>query len=278
MKKILITGANSYIGTSFENWLEKYPDKYVVETIDIKESLWKDKDFSTYDVVFHVAGIAHIKETKKNASLYYEVNEQLAVAIAEKSKTDGVSQFIILSSMSVYGKTTGHVTKVTRPNPNNNYGKSKYNAAQKIEKMNCDTFKVAILRPPMVYGKDCKGNYQILRKLALKSPVFPSFKNERSMIYIGNLASFIKRLIDMESDGLFFPQDAEYIMTAKMVEMIASCNKKKIIITSIFNWTIKLAILLNIEVFKKVFGNLTYEKCDIVNTCIFESCICETEE
>jgi len=65
MEKILITGANSYIGTSFEKWLSKYPDKYSIDTIDMIDGVWRKKDFSSYDVVFHVAGIAHIKETKK---------------------------------------------------------------------------------------------------------------------------------------------------------------------------------------------------------------------
>lgn len=65
MKKILITGKNSYIGTSLENWLMKEPDKYKIDSIDMIDGSWKAVDFSQYDVVYHVAGIAHIKETKK---------------------------------------------------------------------------------------------------------------------------------------------------------------------------------------------------------------------
>ena len=62
MKKILITGANSYIGTSFEKWLEKYPDKYFIDTVDMRDNDWKENSFRGYDVVFHVAGIVHVKE------------------------------------------------------------------------------------------------------------------------------------------------------------------------------------------------------------------------
>ena len=270
MKKILITGVGSYIGVNVEKHLLQWPEEYQINSVNMIGEEWKKADFSSYDVVFHVAGIAHIKETKENSHLYYDVNEHLAVAVAEKAKNEGVKQFIILSTMSVYGLTIGHITKETIPNPVNSYGKAKYNADLKIEKLDCPTFKVAILRPPMVYGKGCKGNYQTLRKFALKSPIFPNFKNERSMIYIGNLAAFVKDCVDEEKHGIFFPQDAEYVCTADMVKMIAKHNDKKIVIISEFNWVITIMNAFGIEVFKKVFGSLTYEKVDLVEDFCFE--------
>ena len=124
MKKILITGANSYIGTSFEKYiLENYPQEYTVETVDMTNPSWKEKDFSEFDCVFHVAGIAHIKETKEKAKLYYSVNRDLAVETTEKAKNEGVKQFVFLSSMSVYGIETGIINKETVPEPKSNYGK-----------------------------------------------------------------------------------------------------------------------------------------------------------
>ena len=187
MKKILITGANSYIGTHVENWLVKEnstQEKYKVDTLDMLDVNWINKDFTGYDVVFHVAGIVHQKETSRNESLYYEVNERLAISVAEKAKHSGIGHFIILSSMSVYGFDKGHITKSTLPSPKTHYGKSKYNADNRILEMANEKFVVSIVRPPMVYGKGCKGNYGLLRKIALKSPIFPKYNNERSMIYI----------------------------------------------------------------------------------------------
>lgn len=277
MKKILITGTGSYIGVNVEKYLGQWPDDYRVDSLNMIEEKWKYTDFSIYDAIFHVAGIAHIKERKENAHLYYEVNEHLAVAVAEKAKNEGVKQFIILSSMSVYGLTVGHITKETCPAPVNNYGKAKYNADLKVEKMDCSTFKVAILRPPMVYGKSCKGNYQALRKFALRSPIFPSFKNERSMLYVGNLAVFVKGLIDNEKSGLFFPQDAEYVCTSNMVKKIAEYNGKKIRIIGVYNWAVKLMLALGVEIFMKVFGSLTYEKVDLITEISFEEIIKEVE-
>ena len=221
MKKILITGANSYIGDAVRNYLLLKPDNY---SVDIKDTIgWipQKEDFADYDVVFNVAGIAHIKETKENRHFYYDINRDLVIKIAEKSKEAGVKQFILLSTMSVYGLTVGHITKTTPTNPVNSYGISKLEADEAIKKIETDAFKFACLRPPMVYGKNCKGNYQTLRKFAIKSPIFPNYYNQRSMIYIGNLCEFVKEIIDKECGGLFFPQNSNYVQTSEMVSLIA---------------------------------------------------------
>lgn len=256
MKKVLITGKNSYIGTSVENWLKKEPSKYKVDTIDMIDGSWKEKDFSDYDVVFHVAGIAHIKETNQNQDLYYRVNRDLAFETAQKAKANSVKQFIFLSSMSVYGIENGIITKNTLLNPTSAYGKSKMEAEELINQLNNDFFYVAILRPPMVYGKGCKGNYPRLANLALKTPLFPKIDNKRSMIYIDNLSEFVKQLINNCNKGLFFPQNAKYVNTSEMVKLIAEANGKKIRFTRVFNPLIRL---LNISTINKVFGDLFYD-------------------
>jgi len=256
MKRILITGANSYIGTSFEKWLSSCPEEYSVDTVDMKDNKWKEKDFSGYDVVFHVAGIAHVRETKENQYLYYKVNRDLTIDAANKAKKEGVKQFIFLSSMSVYGLKNGVINLNTPINPDSNYGRSKIQAEDSIKLLDENSFKVAILRPPMVYGKGCKGNYSKLANLAIKIPFFPNINNKRSMIYIDNLSEFVRILIDNDSNGLFFPQNIEYVKTSKMVELIAKAHGKKIILTSLFN---PLITLLKFNLFNKVFGDLVYE-------------------
>lgn len=257
MKKILITGANSYIGTSVEKWLVKEPDKYKVDTVDMKDGSWKEKDFSEYDVVFHVAGIAHIKETKENQELYYKVNRDLVYEVAQKAKVDGVKQFIFLSSMSVYGIKNGVIDKNSSLNPNSNYGKSKLQAEELIATLRDDSFNIAVLRPPMVYGNDCKGNYPRLANLAIKTYVFPDVDNKRSMIYIDNLCEFVRLLVDNCGSGLFLPQNSEYVNTSEMVRLIAEAHGKKIWMTKLFN---PLLRLFYVSMVNKVFGDLVYEK------------------
>lgn len=88
-KKILITGKGSYIGESVEQWLLKDRDQYEVDTLDMLNNSWRDKDFSEYDVIFHVAGIAHADVgaiTEEQKELYYEVNTELTLEVAEKAK------------------------------------------------------------------------------------------------------------------------------------------------------------------------------------------------
>jgi len=257
MKRILITGTRSYIGTSLKKWLENYPDKYYIDTLNMASESWKTRNFSKYDVLFHVAGIAHIRETKKNAHLYYRVNRDLAYETAQKAKKDGVNQFIFLSSMSVYGIENGVIDKNTPLNPKSNYGKSKLQAEKLITSLEDDTFKIAILRPPMIYGKGCKGNYSRLAKLCIKAPFFPDIDNKRSMLYIDNLCEFVKLLIDNCSSGLFFPQNKEYVCTSEMVKIIAECHGKKIRMTKIFNPLIRR---FNISPLNKVFADLVYKK------------------
>lgn len=259
MKKILITGANSYIGTSFDKWVAQWPDKYLVDTVDMIDGLWKDKDFSKYDVVFHVAGIAHIKETKENTDLYYKVNRDLVYEVAQKAKADGVKQFIFLSSMSIYGIESGVIDKDSPLNPKSNYGKSKLQAEELIASLEDNIYKIAVLRPPMIYGKGCKGNYTRLARLALKLPVFPDVKNQRSMIYIDNLCEFVRVLVDDCSSGLFCPQNKEYVCTSEMVRLIAEAHGKKIRFTKLVNPILGL-LVQRANLINKVFGNLVYGK------------------
>lgn len=259
MKKILITGANSYIGTSFEKYIkENFSDDYLVDTIDMIDGTWKEKSFCGYDVVFHVAGIVHKKETCENAHLYYEVNRDLTFNVAKKAKDDGVGQFIFLSSMSVYGKDIGVITKNTVPNPKTHYGRSKLQAEEMISKLSDDKFRICILRPPMIYGDGCKGNYQIIVKIVKKLPFFPRVKNQRSLINIDNLVSFVKMSIDLNLGGVFFPQNREYVATINLAKEIAVKLNKRIY----FSFLLGIAVWI-LKIFskklKKAFGSLIYQ-------------------
>ena len=259
MKRVLIAGADSYIGTSFENYIgEHYPNDFKIDTVDMRDDGWREKSFSGYDAVFHVAGIAHQRETKENERSYFEINRDLAFETAQKAKEEGVAQFVFLSSMSVYGMLTGHITKDTELKPNTNYGKSKLEAEQTINSLNDTKFKVCILRPPMIYGKGCKGNYQTLRKFALKLKFFPYVKNERSMLYIQNLCEFVRLMIENGESGTFFPQNDEYSNTSEMVKLIAAAHGKKVYLVKGFGWALKFLGLFT-GLVKKAFGSLTYD-------------------
>lgn len=267
MKKILITGANSYIGTSFEKYMAQWPEKYQVDTIDMIDGTWREIDFSQYDCVYHVAGIAHSDSGKispEKAKLYYAVNTNLTIETAKKAKADGVKQFIFMSSAIVYGESapigkTKVITKDTPVSPANSYGDSKVQAENGILPLNDEQFKVVILRPPMIYGKGSRGNYPVLSKLAQKLPVFPKVDNQRSMLYIENLMEFVRLMVENEEQGIFWPQNAEYSNTTELVKMIAEAHGKKIVIIPGFTWTLKLLSHVT-GLVNKAFGSLSYEQ------------------
>lgn len=271
MKKILITGANSYIGTSFEERAKKrYPGEFEIDTVDMVDGSWREKSFAGYDAVFHVAGIAHadvghVSEERK--AFYYKINRDLAIETARKAKEDGVSQFVFMSSIIVYGESAGLgkkkvITKDTKPHPANFYGDSKWQADKGVRKLADDSFHVAVLRPPMIYGKGSKGNYPLLAKMAKKLPVFPDVQNERSMLYIGNLCEFLCLLMQSGEGGIYFPQNAEYVRTSEMVRLIAKTAGHRIWITKLLNPAVWMAGKIPGKVsgmVNKAFGNMAYE-------------------
>ncbi|GAB6647380.1 NAD-dependent epimerase/dehydratase family protein [Streptococcus uberis] len=261
MKKVLITGANSYIGQSVENWLLNSNEKFQVDTLDMLNPEWEKYDFSRYDSVFHVAGIAHFSKDESKKALYYKVNTELTEKTAKKAKDSGVKQFIFMSSIIVYGDSgiaSRMITADTKPSPSDFYGESKWQAEKRLTKLNDDKFLVAIIRPPMIYGEGSKGNYPRLSKLAQRLPIIPNYINERSMLYIGNFCEFVKQLLLTESSGVFFPQNEEYVSTSNMMSSIAKVHHKNQYSTKLFNPIIK-KMFFNDNI-KKMFGNLTYEK------------------
>lgn len=239
MKRILITGANSFVGTNIEKWLIREPEQFQVDTVDTMNEAWKKADFTKYDVVFHVAGIAHVNPKLEMAPLYYKVNRDLTIEIANWAKEHGVKQFIYMSSKIVYHASKSlkgdWVRKDTKPDPNDFYGDSKLQAEKGLKGLQCNTFKVAIIRPPMIYGPGNKGNLPRLGWLAQKTPVFPAWHNKRSMLHVVNLAEFVKQITVREMSGTFFPQNAEYADTVEIVRLFAKEHGHKVWISRLFN-------------------------------------------
>lgn len=272
MKRVLITGANSYIGTSFEKYKkENYPDEFEIDTIDMIDGTWRDKSFSSYDAVFHVAGVAHADVGNVSDEIkakYYAINTDLAIETCKKAKADGVKQFVFMSSAIIYGDsapygTPKRITKDTVPQPANFYGDSKWQADKGVREFADNDFTVTVLRPPMIYGKGSKGNYPTLAKMAKKLPFFPDVQNERSMLYIENLTEFLAQVMIRGEGGIFWPQNAEYTRTSEMVKMIAEVSGHKISVSKAWNWVVSLASHIpgkSAGLANKAFGNLSYDQ------------------
>lgn len=273
-KKVLITGAESYIGQSFIAYAKKYyPENFEIDELDMMGDAWKDYDFSQYDIIYHVAGIAHAdvgnvsEETKEK---YYQVNTDLTIEVAKKAKEENVKEFIFMSSMIVYGESAPYgkkrvIDEHTVPTPANFYGDSKLQADVAVRELADDNFKVIVLRPPMIYGKGSKGNYPVLAKLAKKLPVFPDVDNERSMLYIENLCEFLCQIMLVknvqQNATILVPQNVKWTQTTELVEWIARAYGNNIVKLKVLKLAVCMASRMPGKIGKltnKAFGNNCY--------------------
>ena len=252
MKRILITGIQSYVGKNVAHYLQEYnvqkgKELYKVDLISLREEKWEQCDFSAYETVFHVAGIAHVdtgKITEAQKKKYYDINRDLTYKVAQKAKEQGVKQFIFMSSVIVYGGvqpgTELFITEDTPVNPENAYGDSKVQAEKLLNSLKSENFQIAVVRAPMIYGKNCKGNFSLLEKIAKYSPVFVNIVNARSALYVENLAEFVRLLIDSQKGGVYLPQNAEYFVTSQVVKGICQARGKKILLLKMPVQTVKV--------------------------------------
>lgn len=262
MKRVLITGAGSYVGGWVRERLEREPERFYVEELDVQDDAWKSFDFSGFDSVFHVAGIAHVSTDPSMEGLYYQVNRDLAVEVGERAKAAGVRQLVFMSSSIVYGDSSsrdeGPITRETPANPANFYGRSKLEAEEGLQRLADDQFNVAILRCPMIYGPGCKGNFPTLAKIARKFPVFPEVRNKRSVLYVENLAEFVAQIVDRGLSGMFWPQNAGYMSTSEAVRLLGEAQGSSVHVNRVLSPFASLALRFT-EAGRKAFGSLYYD-------------------
>ena len=256
MKKVLIIGINSYIGRSFMRYAQGRLD---IKTVSSRNDEWRKADYTAYDCVLYAAGIAHQKQIRTNMGMYYTVNRNMAYEAATMAKAQSTSHFIYLSSMAVYGLDEGEITSATLPSPraNDHYGISKYQAENLINPLQSDDMKITVIRPPMVYGPNCPGNFPRLVKLAKIMPLLPTLDNKRSMIYIDNLSEFLAIVIEQGISGTLCPQNAEHVHTAQMMGVIRQATGTRIRRQPLLNAPI-LALIPVTPPLKKAFGSLYY--------------------
>lgn len=263
MKRVLITGAGSYVGESVRTYLlNTTPGQFEIDAVDTMNDAWKQADFTRYDVVFHVAGIAHVNADPKLEDLYYKVNRDLTIEVAKHAKAAGVKQFIFMSSQIVFHESQSLKSEVltdeTKENPNGFYGDSKLQAELGIKPLEDENFKVCILRPCMIYGPNAKGNFPRLAKLATKVSVFPCWHNKRSMLYIDNLAEFVKQAILRELSGTFYPQNRELADTVEIIRFFAKAAGHRVWITHLLNPFVCLGSFV-LQPINKMFATYYYD-------------------
>lgn len=251
---ILLTGSNGFIGSYFIN---KYSDSYDIKTFSFLKDDIEELNCDKIDVVLHLSALVH-QMGGASVDEYERVNVTQTLMLAMKAKKAGVGQFVFMSTIKVYGEETDVAyDEKSICNPQDEYGKSKLKAEDKLMKLQDDSFKVSIIRTPIVYGYGVKANIKSLVNLVGKVSLLPfgSIKNKRSMVYVGNLCHLIDEVIKQEQSGIFLACDDEPLSTTRLIELIAKNLNKKIYLIKIplFETMLKL---LKPSFHKRLYGSL----------------------
>jgi len=264
-KKILLCGSNSYIG---KNFIKFTAGDFIVDQLDLTTDSWKKFNFLGYDAIIHLAAIVH-RPKETNELLYKQVNTILPIEVATKAIEHGVKQFVFMSTMGVWGidpslDHPGNISKDSIYEPSLLYATSKYQAEIDLVKLRKSrNFSLSIVRPPLVYGDNCPGNYFRYMKLCAKYlPLFPLMrKNKFSMISIENLCVKLKEIIETNTEGVICPHDPQLLSTTDRIATLAK-GYNRFHYQSVF-----LGFLLKIfykgfplKQIRNLFGDLYYDE------------------
>jgi len=225
--KILLTGANGFVGSYFQN---KYSAKYNIQTFSFMQDNFNDLDLNGVDTIMHLSALVHQMGGAAKEE-YEKVNVTQTLDLAKKAKANGVKHFVFMSTVKVYGEETNVAySETTTCKPEDEYGKSKLKAENELRKLESDAFKVSIIRTPIVYGYRVKANIKNLISLVQKVPVLPfgNIQNRRSMIYVGNLCFFMDAIIEKCLSGVFLVADERAVSTTELIELIAQALGKRV--------------------------------------------------
>lgn len=259
MAKVLITGANSFVGSNYK----KYSKNSVIEEISLFDHNPANIEFGKYDVVLHLVAIVH-QSKKISESKYFEINKELCLQTAINAKNAGIKQFVFLSTVKVYGRYQpgkGSWNESSVCDPEDGYGKSKYAAEVALKELDDNNFTVSIVRTPLVYGEDVKANMRSIIKLVERFSILPLGKinNKRSFTSIENLVAFIDRIIEKRASGVFIAKDEEALSTTELVNFISESLGKKLILITIPKFIINLVTFIYPRIFDRLYGSFEME-------------------
>lgn len=253
---LIITGSSGFVGTNF---IKTSLDLQIIE-IDLLNQKVNEIVFTGNESILHLAALVHQMKGAPEDQ-YFKVNRDLAYEVAKKAKAQGVKQFVFMSTAKVFGEsTTGKPAwdENSNCNPQDPYGKSKYEAEKLLLSLQEENFKVAIVRSPLVYGVGVKANMYNLVKLVHKFPVLPlgGIKNRRSMVYVGNLVALLKHIIQTQASGIFIAGDSDSLSTTGLVKLIAKASEKKIYLMKIPDFVLRMLNRIKPSIVDRLFGSL----------------------
>jgi nucleoside-diphosphate-sugar epimerase len=252
--KILVTGANGFIGRALIDKLHECVENRIVAAARINNQASSERieqvaignlaghiDWSGFlnnvDVVIHTAARVHVmKETAENAlDEFRTINVQATLDLAYQASKAGVKRFVYLSSIKVNGEYTlvgQPFTEMIENAPTDPYGLSKYEAEQGLlEIAKKSKMDVVIVRPPLVYGPGVKANFNSMMQWIKRSLPLPlgAINNRRSLIALDNLLDFLTLCLvhPKAANQVFVVSDNEDVSTSQLISKIAIALEKK---------------------------------------------------
>ncbi|ADN09535.1 NAD-dependent epimerase/dehydratase family protein [Sulfurimonas autotrophica] len=257
---LLVTGSSGFVGKYF---IEKYADKYNIETFSFLHDDFENLDLNGIDTIVHLSALVHQMGGAESTE-YERINVTQSVELANKAKASGVKQFVFMSSVKVYGEETNSAYREkTTCKPEDEYGKSKLKAELELQKLEDESFKVSIIRTPIVYGYGVKANIKNLIGLVQKVSVLPfgDIQNKRSMVYVGNLCFFMDTIIEKQLSGVFLTADERAFSTTELVALIANALGKKVYLIRVPFFESFLKVVKP-SFHKRLFGSLEVDNHD----------------
>lgn len=227
MKRIFITGSTGFVGGYF---LKKHLNEFSFKEFKRNSEITPIDD----DIVLHFAGLAHDLKKVSKPQDYYETNTELTIKLYNEFLSSNASTFIFLSSIKAVADYSNlPINEETERRPQSVYGLSKKMAEDYILNKKLPSGKrYFIIRTPMIYGNDNKGNLQVLYNFISKFRLWPftNFKNKKSFCSIENLDFALIQLIENQdiSSGVYNVADDEVISTNQLIELIGNQRNIKI--------------------------------------------------
>ena len=271
-KRIAIIGSDSFIATRLYDALDKEQVcLFAIKSSGKENEIVKDlfsitaDEILGVDAIINFAAIVH-RPDFNNESEYKRVNVDLPLYLAKISKQAGVSQFIQMSSVAVYGDVE-HYSVDSPFSPVGFYGQTKLTADIGLQKQVTDKFLVSIIRPPMVYGGGMSpGNLQRLARVAIKGMPMPfgGINNKRDFVLVYNLIEAIKIIIEEKIGGVFIPTDIKSVSTENIIDLISKHSTSKVRKITIPSLVLKAIKKIKPTIYQKLYGNALAE-CNMPN-------------
>lgn len=275
MKKILVTGANGFVGQFFCEYLKKENYPFVGTSRDGAHHTFKTADlnhftdwenlFTDVGSVVHLAAKAHDISGLTTKETYFQSNHLATIKLAEQAKKHGVKKFVFVSTIKVNGEST-QIGRPFQPHdipcPVDDYSQSKLQAELDLLKLNeKGIFEVIIIRPCLIYGPHVKANFKLLIQLIkTRLPLpFGLIQNKRSFISVENLSEIILKSINSTLHGeVLLASDDQDLSTKELCLKIGKNLNLTVILLPVPVFILKFLLFLmgKSKLSSRLFGNL----------------------